>query len=88
MADIAMCKDDECPSRLKCYRYLAYPEPDWQDYAFTNRGKGQKKCGYYLPATCCETIRREWVSGTFNGETKECMFCNKPSSWNGKRWID
>lgn len=39
MADIAMCLDHECPSRVHCYRYRAKPS-EWQSYAgFKHEGE-------------------------------------------------
>ena len=32
MPDITMCKDDECPSRKDCYRFMAEPNPRRQSY--------------------------------------------------------
>ena len=31
MSDISMCQNIECPSRGKCYRYLAFPD-EYQSY--------------------------------------------------------
>ncbi len=33
MVDISMCKNKKCPLHLRCYRYLAEPNPHWQSYA-------------------------------------------------------
>lgn len=45
MADIAMCRNHECPSRLSCYRYRAKPHPHRQSYRdFKNEGE---KCDFY-----------------------------------------
>ena len=32
MPDITMCKDDMCPSRKNCYRFMAEPNPYRQSY--------------------------------------------------------
>ena len=32
MPDIAMCKNQECPVRLKCYRFVAIPSEYRQSY--------------------------------------------------------
>lgn len=33
MADITMCKNDECPLARMCHRNQATPHPYWQSYA-------------------------------------------------------
>lgn len=33
MADISMCKNESCPLKLSCYRYLAQPDDLLQLYA-------------------------------------------------------
>ena len=33
MADIAMCQNDDCPMREKCYRYMAKSSGNGQSYA-------------------------------------------------------
>jgi len=35
MPDIAMCKQEDCPRKMECYRYLAVPE-HWQSYILPN----------------------------------------------------
>ena len=32
MPDITMCQNNRCPSRKKCYRFMAKPNPYWQAY--------------------------------------------------------
>ena len=32
MPDITMCKDQKCPMRMECYRFMANPDPYWQAY--------------------------------------------------------
>ncbi len=32
MSDIAMCLNQDCPSKLKCHRYTAIPSKYWQSY--------------------------------------------------------
>jgi len=33
MVDMALCENDECPSRHHCYRYMVEPNPWRQSYA-------------------------------------------------------
>jgi len=33
MPDITMCKNESCPLKINCYRYMAKPNPDRQTYA-------------------------------------------------------
>ena len=33
MADITMCRNESCPLKLSCYRYLAQPDDIMQSYA-------------------------------------------------------
>lgn len=33
MPDITMCKNESCPVRKTCYRYMAKPTPEQQSYA-------------------------------------------------------
>ena len=32
MVDISMCRNEKCPLKDKCYRFLAKPDPRWQSY--------------------------------------------------------
>jgi hypothetical protein len=47
MPDISMCKDHECPSRLKCYRYMAEPSEQWQPYAKFERRPNADRCVFF-----------------------------------------
>lgn len=45
MADIAICKNHDCPSRLHCYRYRAKPHPYRQLYSeYKHEGE---RCDFY-----------------------------------------
>ncbi len=33
MPDISMCKNNQCPSKNKCFRYMAIANPHRQSYA-------------------------------------------------------
>lgn len=44
MPDIAMCKDDECPSQMKCNRYTAVPSKYRQTYGDFRRSPGADFC--------------------------------------------
>jgi hypothetical protein len=86
MPDISMCADDDCPSRLKCYRYVALPSDIRQDYADFERQPNQQRCNYYIKANCCETSKREWGNGALEGEEQDCLFCNRTHQWTGTTW--
>ena len=48
MANVTMCKDDECPSSSGCHRFLAVPsEP--QPYAVFDIPPGAFECASYIP---------------------------------------
>ncbi len=50
MADIMMCKDEECPKKDTCYRYTAKVNPDRQAYFLTSpkrKKMGGWDCDYY-----------------------------------------
>lgn len=49
MPDICMCEDKECPTKDKCYRFLAIPDEYLQSY-FTEspRDKETGECGYFI----------------------------------------
>ena len=46
MADISMCREDECPRREACWRYLAPPDK-WQSYIKPEWG--DHGCDLYWP---------------------------------------
>ena len=48
MPDISMCRDDECPSRKSCYRFMA-TECAYQSYLVSPREDGADKCDSYWP---------------------------------------
>lgn len=56
MPDIAMCLGFDCPSKDKCYRYTAIPNPYRQTY-FVNSPislsefEDKDKCEYFYPNT-------------------------------------
>lgn len=60
MADIAMCTDKECPSRVHCYRYRAKKNPYRQAYGpWKHEGE---RCEHYestsgWPDYCLETMK-------------------------------
>lgn len=70
MADIAMCRDTECPVRGKCYRYLAIPKErqSYGDY----RHKSRLGCLYLWPAAASKRTRRVEAADLVNrGEAIE-----------------
>lgn len=49
MADITMCDDDSCPSKMKCYTYTA-PVNQWrQSYFVISPMNSDGTCGSYRP---------------------------------------
>ena len=49
MADISMCRDKACPSRTKCYRFVATPSQFLQSYGSFGRESDAQKCSHYWP---------------------------------------
>ena len=49
MPDIAKCAYDKCPSRKKCYRYMAIPSELGQAYGQFAPDKGKDKCEFFWP---------------------------------------
>jgi hypothetical protein len=51
MADITMCRGDDCPSKERCYRFMAIPNSHWQ--AFFSETPvmlpGKDRCGHFWP---------------------------------------
>lgn len=47
MPDIAMCRDDERPSRLTCLRFMATPSEYRQSYLAAPRVAGEERCYAY-----------------------------------------
>ena len=45
MPDIAMCYNQKCPYRTKCYRFMATPS----DYQTFGEFKWDDGCDYYIP---------------------------------------
>ena len=44
MPDISMCTNEKCPSKEKCYRFMAVPS-DWrQSYSEWKPKEGEDKC--------------------------------------------
>ncbi len=54
MPDISMCRDQECPSRETCFRFVATPSPFLQTYGAFGRRPNEAKCDHYWPATTAE----------------------------------
>jgi len=49
MVDLAMCSNHACPSRTKCYRYTARPNPLWQSYMHFAPPNKRKRCDDFIP---------------------------------------
>ena len=48
MMDLALCKNDECPSRGHCFRAVAVPSCH-QVYGQFTVPAGKDRCRYYMP---------------------------------------
>jgi len=48
MPDISMCKNQDCPSRERCYRFTAKSRGDNQSYANFAPGIGHVKCDDFM----------------------------------------
>lgn len=49
MADISMCNDETCPSKMKCYRYTAPVTPGRQYYFMYSPRQSDGVCPEYEP---------------------------------------
>lgn len=50
MTDITKCKGDNCPVRLKCFRFNSAPSPLYQSFFLETPGKkikGKFTCEYF-----------------------------------------
>lgn len=59
MPDIAMCQNKTCPSRFKCYRYMAVPNDRWQSYMSFKVKKNSNKCDSFIDLTLMDRKRLE-----------------------------
>ncbi len=78
MPDISMCKNNKCPSFLKCYRAQTKPNPMRQAYAsFDPQGEDQCKSFWDIPPSikCPACKRVSYHSGDI--EQKYCGNCNE-----------
>lgn len=48
MPDISMCGDDECPSRMQCWRFMATPSFR-QSFTCYDRSPDDERCGSFWP---------------------------------------
>jgi len=49
MPDLVMCRNIDCPSRLRCLRFVAEPTMDRQVIADFRVPAGADRCTYILP---------------------------------------
>jgi len=49
MPDIAMCANDRCPSRKKCYRHEGKANRNWQVWMDFVPPGGRDRCDSFLP---------------------------------------
>ena len=47
MPDLSMCKNNRCPSALKCYRFIAVPDA-YQSYGSFEVPVCKKKCSDFI----------------------------------------
>lgn len=47
MSDIAKCQDENCPSKLMCYRYTAPASEFKQSYGIFNREEDADNCDMF-----------------------------------------
>ena len=89
MPDVTMCKDTRCPSRLSCYRFVAYPAEYDQPWFITSpRYHTEDRCPYYIKANCCHTSMTQWGPGDYEGHANECLFCGKDYKWEQGAWVE
>lgn len=50
MPDISLCKNNQCPSKTKCFRYMAEPKQYKQSYAYFTLDMNDK-CSSYIDAS-------------------------------------
>lgn len=48
MPDISMCFNEDCPSNVFCYRYMAIPNKGCQTYSAYDVEEGEEKCDSFL----------------------------------------
>ena len=48
MPDIAMCRNQKCPSAHTCHRFMAIPSPHRQAYAEFKPEEGEDRCKHFL----------------------------------------
>lgn len=49
MPDISMCNNRLCPSRIRCYRFMAIPSQHGQTYSYFVVNDFEGKCEYFWP---------------------------------------
>lgn len=86
--DLTMCTNEECPSHGSCYRFIAIPDPHYQQHAIFQWTRDTGKCDYYELATCCEQSQYQWGTGERDGELRACLYCAKDYDWSSGlgRW--
>jgi hypothetical protein len=62
MPDISMCANSKCPLALKCYRYMAKPDPHRQSYGafeFKLNEEGKPECDHFWEINPDKTTLRK-----------------------------
>jgi|LakMenEpi03Aug12_release.lakeMendotaPanAssembly.Ray.scaffolds.fasta_scaffold5849116_1 hypothetical protein len=60
MADISKCMDFLCPSKDKCYRFIA-PVGKWQSYGTFDREEDAYSCSYFWEISCPNCGQKDGV---------------------------
>jgi len=47
MPDISKCGNEDCPSKMKCFRYTVKPNKYRQSYADFSPKEGDDRCEYF-----------------------------------------
>jgi hypothetical protein len=59
MPDIAMCQNEQCPSRWDCHRYMVLPNAHLQQYTDFQPDEGQDHCASYWPLSKRERLENK-----------------------------
>jgi len=88
MPDIAMCKNEACPSKLMCYRFTATPSDFRQSFA-EFKHDGLKCDAFWFNEQCplCKMQQGLHKISCYNREHRIdeiCKQCSKPLNRNGE----
>ena len=83
-----MCRNEECPSKLMCYRFTAKPSEFWQSYGSFNHN--ELKCdAFWFNEQCplCKMQQGMHKISCYNRDIRPdeiCKQCSKPLNRNGE----